>query len=54
MLTNCPSCLQGLGRNGAPRGGVRHMAVELARRLSGDDWRSAVLRRAARAEVINF
>ncbi len=54
MLTNCPSCLQGLGRNDAPCGGARHIAVEIARRMSGDDWRPMVLRRAARAEVINF
>ncbi|MBU4460869.1 MAG: (Fe-S)-binding protein, partial [Verrucomicrobia bacterium] len=54
MLTNCPSCLQGLGRNAALCDGVRHIAVELARRMSGGDWKSVVLRRATRAEVINF
>jgi Fe-S oxidoreductase len=54
MLTNCPSCLQGLGRQGAPRGGIRHIAVDLAHRLSGKNWKADLLDRAARAEVIQF
>jgi len=54
ILTNCPSCLQGLGRHAMPRGGVRHLAVELALRMSGADWRAAALRRVRRAEVISF
>ena len=53
MLTNCPSCLQGLGRHGGlikPR----HMAVELARLLSGDEWLTRFRRHAARATAIRF
>ena len=35
ILTNCPSCLQGLGRNAALGATPRHLAVELARRMGG-------------------
>lgn len=53
MLTNCPSCLQGLGRHGSlvcPR----HIAVEMARLLSGDDWLTRFRQQAARAIPIRF
>ena len=38
ILTNCPSCLQGLGRN-VPGAGVRprHLAVECAERAGGPE-----------------
>ncbi|HEX8909081.1 MAG TPA: DUF3683 domain-containing protein, partial [Anaeromyxobacteraceae bacterium] len=38
VLTNCPSCMQGLGRNAALGAAPRHLAVELARALSGERW----------------
>ena len=38
LLTNCPSCLTGLGRNRDLGVEPRHIAVELARALSGPGW----------------
>ncbi len=54
VLTNCPSCLQGLGRC-APMG-VRpqHLAVHLAERLDGPGWPERLRERAAAAQVIHF
>ena len=38
ILTNCPSCVQGLGRN-IPMGvDPRHLAVALAEKISGPGW----------------
>ena len=55
LLTNCPSCMQGLGRNAPALGAEpRHVAVELARAISGDGWRDAFRARAARAEAVHF
>jgi D-lactate dehydrogenase (cytochrome) len=54
LLTNCPSCLQGLGRNAALGVTPRHIVVELARRLSGDRWLDALRARAAKATAIRF
>jgi Fe-S oxidoreductase len=54
MLTNCPSCVQGLGRN-APLGiEAKHLAVALAERLSGPDWRERFRAQAARAAAVHF
>jgi D-lactate dehydrogenase (cytochrome) len=52
MLTNCPSCLQGLGRDTGAR--PRHIVVEIARRLSGDGWLDILRKRAAAAQAIRF
>jgi Fe-S oxidoreductase len=38
MLTNCPSCLSGLGRNGSTGFKARHLAEELAIGVDGEDW----------------
>jgi FAD/FMN-containing dehydrogenase/Fe-S oxidoreductase len=61
VLTNCPACLQGLGRltthNGRPNAlGIepRHMAVELARRLGGEDWKREFEELVKNAEAVNF
>jgi Fe-S oxidoreductase len=54
VLTNCPSCLQGLGRNAALGVTARHIAVELARAASGRGWMEAFRERAARAVAIRF
>ncbi len=54
VLTNCPSCIQGLGRN-APMGvKPRHIAVELAERLSGVGWEDALRAQVSRAKAIHF
>ncbi|NTV68146.1 MAG: DUF3683 domain-containing protein, partial [Chlorobaculum sp.] len=38
ILTNCPSCVQGLGRNREMGVEPRHIAVALAEKHSGPDW----------------
>ena len=54
LLTNCPSCLQGLGRNVDTDTEPRHIVVEIARRLSGDGWLDILRERAAAAQAIHF
>jgi FAD/FMN-containing dehydrogenase/Fe-S oxidoreductase len=54
LLTNCPSCLQGLGRNAGLGVEPRHVAVELARALSGERWLDAFRARAAGAQLVHF
>ncbi len=54
MLTNCPSCMQGLSRNAALGAEPRHMAVELARRISGERWMEEFEKQAARARPVQF
>jgi Fe-S oxidoreductase len=54
LLTNCPSCLQGLGRNAALGAEPRHVAIELARALSGERWQDAFRARAAKAQAVHF
>jgi FAD/FMN-containing dehydrogenase/Fe-S oxidoreductase len=54
VLTNCPSCLQGLGRNAALGVAPKHLAVALAEGVSGPGWLDLFRARAARAQVIHF
>jgi len=54
VLTNCPSCLQGLGRNRDMGVEPLHIAVALAEKLSGPDWKKQFLAQAARATAISF
>jgi Fe-S oxidoreductase len=54
VLTNCPSCMQGLGRNAAMGVVPRHVAVELARGISGATWMEAFEAQAARAVAVRF
>jgi FAD/FMN-containing dehydrogenase/Fe-S oxidoreductase len=54
ILTNCPSCLQGLGRNAGLGVTPRHIAVELAERLTGDGWEDDLRRQVSRARAIQF
>jgi Fe-S oxidoreductase len=54
VLTNCPSCLQGLGRTAALGVRPKHLAVLLAERLDGDGWRDRFAALAARAQAIHF
>ncbi len=52
LLTNCPSCLQGLGRQ--PGLKVRHLAEALAEKHSGPTWKDQFQRQAARATAVTF
>jgi Fe-S oxidoreductase len=38
LLTHCPSCIQGLGRNADMNVTPRHMSEELAVQIGGKDW----------------
>jgi len=54
ILTNCPSCLQGLGRN-RPMGVIpEHLAVAIAERMSGERWLEAFRAQAAKAHAVRF
>jgi Fe-S oxidoreductase len=54
LLTNCPSCLTGLGRNRDLGIEPRHVAVELARALSGPDWLDRLRARVHTAQAVRF
>jgi Fe-S oxidoreductase len=54
MLTNCPSCVQGLGRNAELGAVARHLAVEAATRLTGAGWQERFRERAQQAKVIQL
>ncbi len=54
VLTNCPSCMQGLGRSAGLGVRPRHLVVELATRLSGETWHEALRAQVARARAIHF
>jgi Fe-S oxidoreductase len=54
VLTNCPSCLQGLGRCASLGARPRHLAVHLAERLDGPNWRERFRVLAGRAQAIHF
>jgi Fe-S oxidoreductase len=54
VLTNCPSCLQGLGRCASVGVRPKHLAVHLAERLDGPRWRERFRMLAARAQAIHF
>jgi len=54
ILTNCPSCMSGLGRVAGLGAQPRHLAVELARALSGQGWREAFRVQAQRAQAVRF
>jgi D-lactate dehydrogenase (cytochrome) len=54
VLTNCPSCVQGLGRNRDLGISPLHMAVALAERHSGPEWMKKFLAQAAKATAITF
>jgi D-lactate dehydrogenase (cytochrome) len=54
VLTNCPSCLQGLGR--MKNIGIKptHIAVALAEKHSGPEWKKKFLVQARRASTVSF
>ncbi len=54
MVTNCPSCLSGLGRNRDMGVAPRHLATLLAERLGGDHWRRELEEMLKSAEVVAF
>ncbi len=54
LLTNCPSCLQGLGRLDDRRVEPRHVAVELARLVGGAAWQQELRARLVDSEVVPF
>jgi D-lactate dehydrogenase (cytochrome) len=53
VLTNCPSCLQGLGRM---RDIIKpmHIVVALAEKHSGPEWKKKFLAQAGRAAIVSF
>ncbi len=54
VLTNCPSCLSGLGRGASLDFNALHLAEELAICVDGKDWLDASRGRRQRAVVIGF
>jgi D-lactate dehydrogenase (cytochrome) len=54
ILTNCPSCVQGLGRNRDMGVEAKHIAVALAEKHSGPDWMERFLAQAAKAQAVLF
>ncbi|MDT9546287.1 MAG: DUF3683 domain-containing protein [Chlorobium sp.] len=54
MLTNCPSCVQGLGRNREIGLDPQHLAVALAVKYSGANWAEKFMVQAKRATAVNF
>ena len=54
LLTNCPSCLTGLGRSRDLGVEPRHIAVELARALSGAGWLERLKERVQAAQAVGF
>jgi Fe-S oxidoreductase len=54
VLTNCPSCVNGLQRNRALGVEPKHLAVALAEKMSGEGWLDAFRALAARAHAVHF
>lgn len=54
LLTNCPSCIQGLGRNMDLGITPRHLTEEIALRLGGSQWEKEFKRLLANTDAINI
>jgi len=54
MLTNCPSCVQGLGRNRDIGLDPQHLAVALAVKYSGTNWAEKFMVQAGKGTAVNF
>ncbi|MGC9199092.1 MAG: DUF3683 domain-containing protein [Acidobacteriaceae bacterium] len=54
VLTNCPSCLQGLGRNSDLGITPQHIVVAVADKYSGKAWRREFEAMASRAMAVRF
>jgi FAD/FMN-containing dehydrogenase/Fe-S oxidoreductase len=54
VLTNCPSCVNGLSRSRAEGIEPKHLAIALAERISGEGWLDAFRARATMAHAVHF
>ena len=54
ILTNCPSCVQGLGRNLDLGIKPRHIVVQLAEILSGTGWVDIMKKQVQNGSVLTF
>jgi FAD/FMN-containing dehydrogenase/Fe-S oxidoreductase len=54
VLTNCPSCVNGLQRNRGRGVEPKHLAVAMAEKLSGGGWLDLFRAQAARAHAVHF
>jgi FAD/FMN-containing dehydrogenase/Fe-S oxidoreductase len=54
LLTNCPSCIQGLGRNKSLGITPVHIAVELAKESGGPDFETRLTELVKTAHIIQF
>jgi FAD/FMN-containing dehydrogenase/Fe-S oxidoreductase len=54
VLTNCPSCVNGLQRNRGQGVEPKHLAVALAESISGAGWLEVFRAQAARAHAVHF
>jgi Fe-S oxidoreductase len=54
ILTNCPSCLQGLGRCNDPNLTAVHLARELAVIKGGENWQDRLKILLGQNEVVTF
>jgi len=54
VLTNCPSCLQGLGRSRDLGIKPQHVVVELATKYAGQNWQRQFETIARHATAVRF
>jgi D-lactate dehydrogenase (cytochrome) len=54
ILTNCPSCVQGLGRNLDLGVVPQHIVVALAEKISGSVWMELMRKQTAGAMAVSF
>jgi FAD/FMN-containing dehydrogenase/Fe-S oxidoreductase len=52
IITNCPACLNGLGRQRI--GSCKHLAVAMANAIAKGQWRKSVTKQLLDAQVIRF
>jgi len=54
LITNCPSCLQGLGRQQGFDLEIRHLTTELAALIGGGEWEKELRQIAQSSEAVRF
>lgn len=54
MITNCPSCISGLGRNGDLGVTPEHLTLLLAKNLGGENWQEEFIRLVQKNEMVTF
>ena len=54
VVTNCPSCISGLGRNRELGYTPQHLAVLLAETIGGDGWATEFHELVQQAELVTF